>query len=252
MSLVTLGFTLSFVFLAMLLSSWQKLRLEKDMIIAVVRASIQLLAIGYILKFIFRSHNLIFTLLMLCLMIGVAAQNASRRGRGMKGAFWAVVVAITATEVATQCILLVFHVTPLKANYVIPISGMIIGNSMVVSGLFINRLLAEVGGQRQRILVWLSLGAKPRLAVSTVLSEAVKASMIPTIDSAKTMGLVQLPGMMTGQIIAGADPIQAVRYQLLIVFAIIASAALTSLILALLLYPRLFNDRLQLQLPQAS
>lgn len=252
MSLWTLAFTLSFVVIAMLLSAWQKLRLEKDMIIAVVRSTIQLLVIGYVLKFVFRSHNFIFTLLMICLMIGVAAQNASRRGKGMKGVFWAVVAGITATEAATQCILIVFHVIPFKPNYIIPISGMIIGNSMVVSGLFINRLLAEARGQRQRILVWLSLGAKPRLAVGSVLSEAVKASMIPTIDSAKTMGLVQLPGMMTGQIIAGADPIQAVRYQLLIVFAIIASAALTSLILALMLYPRLFNNRLQLQLPQAS
>lgn len=249
MSFWTLALTLSFVALAMLLSSWQKLKLERDMLIAVVRASIQLIAIGYILKFIFRVNNPIFTVTMLCVMIVVAAQNASRRGRGIKGVFWPVALAITCTEVITQFILLVFHVTPVKPMYIIPISGMIIGNSMVVAGLFINRFLSETNSRKPQVMVWLALGAKPRQAISTVLAEAVKASMIPTIDSAKTMGLVQLPGMMTGQIIAGADPIQAVRYQLLIVFAIIASAALTSLMLAIMLYPRLFNHRWQLQLP---
>lgn len=248
MTLWTLTFTLLFVVLAMGISMWQKLGLEKDMVIATVRATVQLLIIGYILKAVFSLNNVIFTVLMLTLMIVVAAQNASRRGKGLKGTFWRLFAGIAITEIVTQAILLSFHVIPSKPSYVIPISGMIIGNSMVASGLFLNRLKAETQSQRQQILVLLSLGASPKQASRAVLKRAIKSSMIPTIDSTKTMGLVQLPGMMTGQIIAGANPVQAVRYQLLIVFAIIASAAITSMVVGFLTYPLLFNKRWQLVL----
>jgi putative ABC transport system permease protein len=123
---------------------------------------------------------------------------------------------------------------------------MIIGNSMIVSGLLLDRMRAEARARRDEIRLVLSLGGTPKQAAASVLRGAVRASMIPTIDSTKTTGLVQLPGMMTGQIIAGADPIQAVRYQILILFAILAAAALTSIILGLLAYPSLFNRYQQL------
>ncbi|MCL6632817.1 MAG: iron export ABC transporter permease subunit FetB [Alicyclobacillus herbarius] len=245
MSLWTLSLTLAFVVGAMLVSLWQRLGLERDMVVATVRATIQLLIIGYILKFVFHVDNIALTAAMVTLMTCVAADNAGRRGRGLAGRFWRPFAAIAATEVLTQGFLLVAHVIPPKPSYIIPISGMIIGNSMVASGLFLNRLRDEAKSRRPEVLALLALGANPKQASRRVLKAATKASMIPTIDSAKTMGLVQLPGMMTGQIIAGADPIQAVRYQLLIVFAIIASAAITSIVLGFLTYSRLFNRHWQ-------
>jgi putative ABC transport system permease protein len=242
MSLGTLALTLAFVLGAMILSFWQRLGLEKDMVVATLRASVQLLVIGFILKFVFHVDNFALTAAMVVLMTCVAADNASRRGQDLAGRFWRSFMAIATTEVLTQGFLLAVHIIPPKPSYIIPISGMIIGNAMVAAGLFLNRLRAEASTRHDEILVLLSLGATPKQAAREVVKAATKASMIPTIDSAKTMGLVQLPGMMTGQIIAGADPIQAVRYQLLIVFAIIASAAITSILLGFLTYGRLFNE----------
>ncbi|ATY85859.1 iron export ABC transporter permease subunit FetB [Kyrpidia spormannii] len=249
MSLLALSFTLGFVVLALILSLWQRLGMEKDMIVSTVRATVQLLIVGYILKVVFSIQGPALILAMILLMLVVATFNAAKRGRGMPGIHLRILFALTLTEAVTQAFLLLMRIVPPTPQYVIPISGMIIGNAMVVAGLFLNRLRAEAENRKEEINLILSLGGTPRQAIQPVLKTAVRAGMIPTIDSTKTTGLVQLPGMMTGQIIAGADPIQAVRYQLLILFAILASAALTSMVLGFLTYPRLFNTYQQLVLP---
>ena len=126
-------------------------------------------------------------------------------------------------------------------QYIIPLSGMTIGNAMVACGLYLTQLKRESETARGEIETLLSLGATERQAVQDVLKRSVKFSMIPTIDAMKTVGLVQLPGMMTGMIIAGADPIEAVRYQILIMFTFTSSSAITSMILSLLCYKKLFT-----------
>ncbi|PKC52199.1 UPF0014-domain-containing protein, partial [Rhizophagus irregularis] len=132
------------------------------------------------------------------------------------------------------------------AQYIIPISGMLIGNSMILSILFLNRFTAEIEANEDAIELVLSLGGTPKQAVHTQLRNAIRASMIPTIESQKTIGLVQLPGMMSGQIIGGADPVVAVQFQILIIFALLTSAAISSILIGFLSYPTLFNDRMQL------
>ncbi len=216
-----MSFTLAFVGLALFLSVWLKLGLERDMVIATIRSTIQLIAIGYILKVVFKLDNPLFIVLMVAVMIAVATQNATRRGQELGGVWWKILMAIGITEVVTQGLLLGFRITPWEPKFVIPISGMIVGNAMVASGLLLNRLKSETHSHRQEIRAVLALGGTPKQAVMPFLKQAIRASMIPTIDSAKTTGLVQLPGMMTGQIIAGADPVQAVRYQLLILFSFV-------------------------------
>lgn len=116
---------------------------------------------------------------------------------------------------------------------------------MVLSILFLNRFTAEVESHQDETELILSLGGTPKQAIHTQLINSIKASMIPTIESQKTVGLVQLPGMMSGQIIAGADPIQAVQFQLLIMFLLLTTAAVTSVMLGFLSYPTLFNQRMQ-------
>lgn len=149
-------------------------------------------------------------------------------------------------EIVTQGVLLGFNIVPTTAQYIIPISGMLIGNSMVLSILFLNRFTAEITSHENEIELILSLGGTPKQAIHRQLINAIKASMIPTIESQKTIGLVQLPGMMSGQIIGGADPIQAVQFQLLIIFALLTTATLSSIMIGFLSYPALFNERLQL------
>ena len=251
MSLLTLSFTIGFVVISYFLSMWFKLGLQKDIIIAAVRSTIQLLIIGYILKVVFHLQDPIFNILFIMLMIGVATQNASKRGKWLPYAWVRVLIAIAVTEVVAQGLLLGLKVVAPTPQYVIPISGMIIGNAMIASGLLLNRLYAETSSHRQEILTILALGGTPKQAVYDYVKQAVRASMIPTIDNTKTMGLVQLPGMMTGLIIAGADPVQAVRYQILIVFSIMASAVITSIVLGFISYPGLFNEYQQFVLTES-
>lgn len=149
-------------------------------------------------------------------------------------------------EVVTQGILLGLNIVPATAQYIIPISGMLIGNSMVLSILFLNRFSAEIETSRDEIELILSLGGTPKQAIQKQLTDSIRASMIPTIESQKTIGLVQLPGMMSGQIIGGADPIQAVQFQLLIIFGLLTTATLTSILIGFLSYPTLFNERMQI------
>ena len=216
MSYTTLAITLIFVAIPLLLSKTLRLGLEKDTIIATIRSIVQLLAVGYILKFVFDSENILYIVLMVTLMIVAATQNARKKGKSIKGITWKVAATLVAVEVLTQSILLGFRIVPPTAQYIISISGMMIGNSMVLSILFLNRFTAEVEAHRDETELILSLGGTPKQAIHRQLLRSIKASMIPTIESQKTIGLVQLPGMMSGQIIAGADPVQAVQFQLLL------------------------------------
>ena len=246
MSYLTLAITLIFVLIPIILSKTLRLGLEKDTVIATIRSIIQLLAVGYILKFVFDSGSLIYIFLMVTLMIVVATHNAQRKGAAIKGITWKIGVTLVFIEVLTQGILIGFNITPPTAQYIISISGMVIGNSMVLAILFLNRFTSEVENHQDETELILSLGGTPKQAIHSQLINSIKASMIPTIESQKTVGLVQLPGMMSGQIIAGADPIQAVQFQLLIIFLLLTTAAVTSVMLGFLSYPTLFNERMQL------
>lgn len=246
MSFLTLGLSLIFVLIPIILSKTLNLGLEKDTIIATVRSIIQLLAVGYILTFVFNSEHYIYIILMIILMIAAATQNARKKGASIQGITWKLIVTFISVEVLTQAILLGFQITPPTAQYIIPISGMIVGNSMVLSILFLNRFTAEIEARQNEIELVLSLGGTPKQAIQTSLITSIKASMIPTIESQKTIGLVQLPGMMSGQIIAGADPVQAVQFQLLVLFLLLTTAAVTSIMLGFLSYPTLFNKQMQM------
>ncbi|QTM99096.1 iron export ABC transporter permease subunit FetB [Sediminibacillus dalangtanensis] len=246
MNYLTLSLALIFVIIPLLLSKVLRLELEKDTIIAAIRSIIQLLAVGYLLQYVFDAENMLYILLMVVLMIAAATQNARRKGRSIQGITWKLILTFIVVEVLTQGILLGLSITPPTPQYIIPISGMIIGNSMVLSILFLNRFTAEVEDHEDETELILSLGGTPKQAIHRQLITSIKASTIPTIESQKTIGLVQLPGMMSGQIIAGADPVQAVQFQLLILFLILTTAVVTSILLGYMSYPTLFNERMQL------
>lgn len=245
MSFLNLTLSLIFVLIPLILSKTLNLGLEKDTIIAVVRSIIQLLTVGYILHFVFTSNDYLYIILMIGLIIGAATANARKKGTSIPGITGKLIFTFLFVELLTQGILLGFEITPPTAQYMIPISGMMVGNSMVLAILFLNRFASEVHAYEEEIELILSLGGTPKQAIHRQLITAIKASTIPTIESQKTMGLVQLPGMMSGQIIAGADPIQAVQFQLLVLFLLLTTAVITSVLLGFLSYPTLFNQRMQ-------
>lgn len=245
MSFTTLSFALVFVLIPLILSKFFKLGLEKDTLIATIRSIIQLFIVGYLLKFVFDSEQYIYIILMVTIMIIAATQNARKKGKMIRGITWKLVLTFTLIELITQFILIGFQITPPTAQYIIPLSGMVIGNSMVLAILFLNRFTSEIKSQQDQTELILSLGGSPKQAVQNQLVQAIRASTIPTIESQKTIGLVQLPGMMSGQIIAGADPLQAVFFQLLVLFLLLTTAVFTSILLGFLSYPTLFNESMQ-------
>lgn len=245
MTYSSLSLTLLFVFIPLILSKTLKLGLERDTIIATIRSVIQLLAVGYLLNFIFNSESTLYMLLMITLMIFAATMNARKKGGNIPGITWKIALTLLSVEIVIMSVLLGLQIMPATPNFIIPISGMMIGNSMVLSILFLNRFKAEIEANEEMIELILSLGGTPKQAVHKQLMDAIKASMIPTIESQKTIGLVQLPGIMSGQIIGGANPIEAVQFQILIIFALLTCATLSSIILGFLIYPTLFNERMQ-------
>ncbi len=246
MSLIALSLSLIFVLIPLLLTKTLNLGLGKDTVIATIRSIIQLFAVGYILTFVLETDHFIYIVMMIALMIGAATHNARKKGASIQGITWKLITTFIFVEILTQAILLGFKIIPPEAQYIIPISGMVVGNSMVLSILFLNRFTAEIEARQDEAELILSLGGTPKQAIHHALITSIKASLIPTIESQKTIGLVQLPGMMSGQIIAGADPVQAVQFQLLILFLLLTTAAVTSVMLGFLSYPTLFNKRMQL------
>lgn len=246
MTFTTLAITLAFVCIPLVLSKALNLQLGKDVIIATIRAIVQLLAIGYVLQLIFDQQNVVFSFLMVAIMIAVATLNARKKGAHINGITWKLALSLCVIEAIVMSVLVGFHIVPATAQYIIPLSGMAIGNSMVMSILFLNRFTAEIEAHEQEVELILSLGGTPKQAIHRQLITSIKASMLPTIESQKTIGLVQLPGMMSGQIIAGADPVQAVMFQLLVQFMLLTTASVSSVLLGFLSYRTLFNQKLQI------
>lgn len=246
MTFTTLAITLSFVCIPLVLSKALNLQLGKDVIVATIRAIVQLLAIGYVLQLIFDQQNVVFSFLMVAIMIAVATLNARKKGAQINGITWKLALSLCVIEAIVMSVLVGFHIVPATAQYIIPLSGMAIGNSMVMSILFLNRFTAEIEAHEQEVELILSLGGTPKQAIHRQLITSIKASMLPTIESQKTIGLVQLPGMMSGQIIAGADPVQAVMFQLLVQLMLLTTASVSSVLLGFLSYRTLFNQKLQI------
>lgn len=234
MSALALSCTLLFIVVTMLISLRKKLKLEKDILVGTVRAAVQLLAIGYVLSYIFAQHKLWMLVAIIALMIIVAAVNAAKRGKAFKHSVWKIMLCIAAVELFVMVLLLGLRIIEPSAQFIIPLSGMTIGNAMVVAGLFLTQLKREGEALKPELEMLLALGANHKQCLQTMLQRSVRYSMIPTIDTLKTVGLVQLPGMMTGMIIAGASPIEAVKYQLLIMFTHAGAAACTAILMSML------------------
>lgn len=235
------------VLFTLLISYWQHLKLEKEIFIGTVRAVVQLFLIGFVLKYIFDLNDWRFTLAMLLVMTVVASVNAAKRGKGIPRVLFITTSAILAGASITLAILITVQAIAFVPSETIPVAGMVIGNSMAATGLTLTRLRQAIEEKRWEIITSLSLGATPRQAVVVSLQKAIKMGMMPTIDSLKTMGIVQLPGMMTGLILAGTNPVIAVRYQIMVVFMISAAVSIFCFVASTLAYRSFFTAAYQLR-----
>ncbi|MDO5022249.1 MAG: iron export ABC transporter permease subunit FetB [Eubacteriales bacterium] len=241
-----LAISSSLVMIALFFSYWQKLKLEKEVIISILRAIVQLVAVGYVLEYIFGLDNPLFTTLLISFMIFNASYNAAKRGRVIKNGLAISFLSIAVGATITLSVLVLSKSIEFKPYQVIPVSGMIVGNAMVALGLSYKKLAADFKDKRQEVETKLALGASILPSSIDIIRDSIKTGMLPTIDSAKTLGIVSLPGMMTGLILAGTPPLQAIKYQIMVTFMLLSTTSISSFIACYLAYRGFFNDRKQL------
>ena len=239
---VSLLMASSLVLVSLLFSYFQKLRLEKETLISVIRAVIQLFAVGYVLQFIFRLRNPAVTTLIVLFMTFNAAFNAAKRGKGIKNGILISFLSILVGAGATLSVLVLSGAVRYEANQIIPISGMIISNAMVAIGLCYRQLTGDFKSRRNEVEIKLSLGADILPASMDILRDSIRTGMVPTIDSTKTLGIVSLPGMMSGLILAGTSPLMAIRYQIMVTFMLLSTTAISSFMACFLSYRTFFNE----------
>ncbi len=241
---------LTLVLLAALISRWQSLDLEKQMLVAVVRAFIQLTLIGYALTYIFDVDSPLMILLILSVMTLIAGYTSGNRAAGVPHAQPVALLSISLGAGLTLGLLVALNVFSFTAQQIIPIAGMVIGNSMNVCSLVMRRVNDELTGRRLEIETALALGATQRQAADPYLKTALQSGMMPIVDSTKTVGLIQLPGAMTGMILAGAAPLEAVQLQMIVMYMLIGAAAFTGLGATFFSYRQFFTKSHQLVLPE--
>lgn len=248
-----IAFASSLIIIVIVLSWRLRLQLTKTLLIAAVRTVAQLSFIGLILAWIFAREQWYEVLVILTIMTLIAGSAAKNRvKRHYKGLLTDTLLSVSASGILVTAIaiIVILNVQPwYTPQFIIPILGLILGNSLTAISLTSNQLIEAFHAQQARIEMMLSLSAKPFEAAHEPIRSAIINGMTPTLNSMLVVGIVSLPGMMTGQILAGADPTQAVRYQIVTMFLICVSSTLGCTISALLIYRRFFNKDKQLIIP---
>jgi putative ABC transport system permease protein len=225
-----------------------KLGLERRLGVASVRTVVQLGLIGLVLEWVFDLDRWYLVLPVLLVMLVAAAraaiQRSSKRIPGAYPSAFAVLVLATTLVTFSTTEIVIGVQTWYEPRYVIPLLGMLLGNGLTGISLGLDRMLSDLVKQRDQVEARLALGADLWTAARPWVSEAVRAGMIPIINSMSVVGLVSLPGMMTGQILAGANPVDAVSYQILIMFMIASATALGTIGICLVAY-RIVADPMQ-------
>jgi putative ABC transport system permease protein len=220
----------------------QRLKLSRDVLVAAVQAAVQLAGIGAALLLLFRHTGLSGAVGWLALMVVVAGQVAGRRARGLPRATRTATAAIGVGTTATLGVLMATGVIAIQTRVVIPVGGMVVANAMQTTALVLSRLRAEAEASRPAIEARLALALPAREAFAPHLRSTLRTALIPSVDSTRVVGLISLPGAMTGLILAGVDPLTAIRYQIVVMYMILAAAALAALTAGRLTERALFDQ----------
>ncbi|MBU1023109.1 iron export ABC transporter permease subunit FetB [bacterium] len=234
-----------------IISFVENLKFERDLAIGVVRTVLQLSLMGFFLKFVFDLNIVWIILLLMIVMLSIAVRTAHGRLKRRMPEFQILI----GISLGIGAIITTFFVIRLTINadpwwtpkYLIPLFGMILGNGMNGVALAGERLQSELSHRKLEIETLLAFGYSSHDASRQVRRDAMRAGLIPVINSMMVVGLVALPGLMTGQIISGVDPRQAVLYQIMVMFMIAGSSGIASWILVRLMLRRYFSTAHQLK-----
>ena len=240
------------------LSRQMRIGVERQLLVSAARSTLQLFLIGLVLKVLFDNVHLVWVTLMAGVMIAVAGREVmvrqKRRLLGWRGfGVGTLSMFISSFSVTVLALVLVIGTTPWYApQYAIPLLGMILGNTMNGISLGLDRLTQDAAQKRWILESRLALGQSWQRAISDSRREAIRVGMIPIVNAMSAAGIVSLPGMMTGQILAGTPPVEAVKYQILVMFLIAGGTGLGTMVAVSLAARRLFDERHRLRLDRLS
>lgn len=238
------GLALSGVLVAVTigLSAWRHLGLERSVAWAALRALAQLLLVGSALRLVIDpGRSLAFSWLWVALMLVFAAWTARRRAPEVSGAGGLALLSFLAATFVSLGVLLGLRVFPTDGRTIVPLAGMIVGNSMSATVLCARRIVGELSDKRPEVEARLALGQTSEQAARPYVRAALRTALIPQIESTKATGIVFLPGAMVGLLLAGVDPVSAVKVQVAVMYLVLGSVTTTTVTMALGLSKRLFT-----------
>lgn len=237
-----LAASLALIAFVIVLSIVQRLGLERSIAWSATRALAQLLAVGYALTFIIDPDRPVaFAWAWVALMVTVAAVTVQHRAREVPGIFPLALLGTGASAAVSLGVIFAFGIFPMEGKTVVPLAGMMIGNSMTATVVASRRIVAELTDKRGEVEARLALGQPWQQAARSYVREALRTAMLPVIEQTKVVGLISLPGAMTGLILAGVDPAEAVKIQAAIMYLILGSVATTTSVIGLGVTRRLFT-----------
>lgn len=225
----------------------QKLGIEREMAYSIARAFLQLSIIGFVLEFIFTQTSGLWILAAYCLMVSVAGYTAGKRAKHVPNAAYVSAASILGGTGLTMALLIALQVFPFTPRYIIPVAGMMVGNAMTVTGVTLKRMREDMRLQQGLIETALALGATPRQAALKQVRRALVVGLSPTLDNAKTVGLISLPGAMTGLIMGGASPMEAIQLQIVVMNMLLGAATFSAVLATYFSWPFFFTKTYQLE-----
>jgi len=230
------------------ISLWRNLGLERSLLFAALRALVQLILVGYALQLIVDPGDpLIYSLLWLLFMHLFAAYTTQQRAADVPAVFPLSLLAYAASAVVTLGVLFGFGVYEIEGRTIVPLAGIVIGNSLSATVLVSRQLFTAASAQRGDIEGRLALGLSATQAFQPHLRQALRTALVPQIESTKAVGIIALPGAMVGLILAGVEPVDAVRVQLSVMYLVLGSVATTTAVMSLGISRRLFTSADQLR-----
>jgi putative ABC transport system permease protein len=223
------------------------MRIERDVLVATARAFVQLTALGYLVKAIFDADSSGFALALVGAMVLMGAFTAAGRARRVPRALPILVVSLGAAVAVTLAVALVTDVFEPTPRTLIPLGGMLVGNAMSAAAVALSRLGDDVRESARELEARLSLGATAMQAIRPIARRSLRTGMINVVDSTKTAGLVFIPGTILGMLLAGADPVDAVRLQLVLFYLLLGNVAIAVVLAVGLATRRFFTDAHQLR-----
>jgi putative ABC transport system permease protein len=228
-------------------SRFQGVHLERETLVALMRGLFQVVAVGSLLWLLLQGPDW-SSVFVLGAMVLFAARISSRRAQGIRGAFLVSLQSIGLGAGSVIASMIVLGVIESELTVLVPVGSMLVAAGMRANSLVLDRFRAEVLAHAGQIEAALALGAEAKTTVARHVQAAIQASLIPTIDSLRSLGIVWIPGLMSGMILSGSDPVYAAIYQFVVVAMLLAVAGLTAVPSVLMIRPRVFSPAEQLTL----